>query len=230
MLKRSLLLPVTYGLGLILLAQCGKQDSSTAPAVSAAAAVESKAPANSIPVITEGLSPAFRAVMAKLDVGGSSLSYNEATGAAAWASILDGIIQAMPPSERKDFPPDFSFTKLFTILGLDSLSAVGTSSRTRADGSFHSRAVAYMPSGRQGLMTLTGGPAAKLQLLEIAPKNTDVGIELTLNLKDFTREALPKIMAFVPQQERAKAEAELAAAEPGRRAKLDSRTPRGPLP
>ncbi len=154
-------------------------------------------------VITEGLSPAFNAVASHLELGGCSYQYSEAGGWKLMAGFMDEIIKAMPASERKDMPPDFNFTRIIDMLGVDSVVATGSSSRRRADGTYHSRSFAYMPQGRKGLMTLSGGPAAKWLLHETAPKDTDLALEFSINLKDFARDTLPQFLRFMPAKERA---------------------------
>lgn len=200
-----------YSLGLIFLAQCNKNDvpaTSDSVVTPAAAVASANTSAGSVPLVKEGLSPAFRSVTSHLDLGGCSFSYAEVNPGSSWASMLDSILSVVPESERKDFPPGFSFGKIFNVLGLDSVTAVGSSARQRSDGTFHSRAIAYAPSGRIGLLSLTGGPATKLLLLEMAPKETDLGIELSLDIKDFMRDSWPKLLSLVPSEERAKMEAE----------------------
>lgn len=154
-------------------------------------------------VITEGLSPAYNAVASHLELGGCSYQYSEAGGLKLMAEFMDEIIKAMPASERKDMPPDFSLAKVFDMLGMNSVVATGSSSRRRADGTYHSRSFAYMPQGRKGLMTLSGGPATKWLLHETAPKDTDLALEFSINLKDFARDTLPQFLAFMPAKERA---------------------------
>ncbi len=166
-------------------------------------------------VITEGLSPAFNTVASHLELGGCSFNYSEAGGMASYAQFMDEIMQSLPASERKDLPPNFSIAKFFNLLGLDSVAATGSSSRRRADGSFHSRFFTYMPQGRKGLMTLTGGPATKLLLHEVAPKDTDLALEFSFNLKDFARDTLPQFLQFMPTKERGEFEKQLHTPAPG---------------
>jgi type II secretory pathway pseudopilin PulG len=130
------------------------------------------------------------------------------------AHFLDQIIQAMPERERRDFPPGFTFEKLFRILGLDSIAATGASTRARGDGTFHSRAFAHAPQGRKGLLTLSGGPAAKLMLLDFAPKDTDLALEFPIHLNDFVKDAMPEIIAMIPPGDRVGFEHEMSVPQP----------------
>ncbi|MEI6533762.1 MAG: hypothetical protein WCN98_00365 [Verrucomicrobiaceae bacterium] len=165
-------------------------------------------------VISDGLSPAFQAVASHLELGGCSYEYSEAGGMEVLAEFMDEVIKAMPAAERKDLPPDFSLVKFFKMLGMDSVTATGSSSRQRADGSFHSRSFAYVPQGRKGLMTLSGGPAAKWLLHETAPKDTDIALEFSINLKDFAHKTLPQFMGFMAAPERAKFDKQMNTPDP----------------
>ncbi len=196
------------GLAALTFTQCNKPGAGTS--AGSPPTVNPGATGNSIALIGEGASPSFRAVASRLELGGRSFEYSETGGAPALAAFLDEIIKALPASERKDIPAGFTFAELFSLLGVDSVAATGSSSRARADGSFHSRSFAYMPQGRKGLLTLGGGPAAKLMLLDIAPKDTDLALEFPLYLKDFAREAMPKILAMIPPAERAQVERQMS--------------------
>ena len=175
-------------------------DAAEAPAASA----------NSVALVGDGASASFRAVASHLELGARSFEYSEAGGAKMLAHFLDQIIQSLPERDRKDFPPGFTFEKLFRILGLDSIAATGASTRARGDGSFHSRAFAHTPQGRKGLLTLSGGPAAKLMLLDFAPKDTDLALEFPIHLNEFVSEAMPEIIAMIPARERADFAREMA--------------------
>ncbi len=206
-MKRTSLLKrfaqVTLALASLTFTQCKPAADSPAGTTANAAAPKSAASENSVALIGEGSSASFRTVASHLELGARSFEYSEAGGAKMLANFLDEIIKALPERGRKDFPPGFTFEKLFQLLGLDSIAATGASTRARGDGTFHSRAFAHTPQGRKGLLTLGGGPAAKLILLDVAPKDTDLALEFPIHLNDFTRETLPGILAMIPQAERA---------------------------
>ena len=210
---KSLFLPKRFalaiaGLAALTFTQCKKPDAA-APAGSLPT-VNAGATGNSVALIGEGASPSFRAVASRLELGGRSFEYSETGGAPALAAFLDEIVKAIPAADRKDIPAGFTFAKLFRLLGLDSVAATGSSSRVRADGAFHSRSFAYMPQGRKGLLTLSGGPAAKLMIHDVAPKDTDLALEFPLYLKDFAREVMPEILAMIPPAERAQVEQQMS--------------------
>ena len=202
---------VTLALASLTFTQCDKPAADT-PAGSTTTTPASKpaAPGNSVALVSEGASASFRTVTSHLDLGARSFEYSEAGGVKMLVGLLDEIFKALPERERKDFPPGFTFEKLFQLLGLDSIAATGASSRARGDGSFHSRSFAHTPQGRKGLLTLSGGPAAKLMLLDLAPKDTDLALEFPINLKDIARDTLPGILAMIPPKERATFEQEMA--------------------
>jgi type II secretory pathway pseudopilin PulG len=201
-------LQIIAGLAALTFTQSDKAGAET-PAGSTPATTAG-AGGNSVALIGEGASPAFRAVASRLEIGGRSFEYSETTGATILATFLDEIMKVLPETERKDIPAGFTFANLFHLLGLDSITATGSSVRARADGAFHSRTFAYMPQGRKGLMTLSGGPAAKLMLLDVAPKDTDLALEFPLYLKDFARDVMPEILAMIPPGERAGFEHEMS--------------------
>lgn len=202
---------VTLALASLAFTQCDKPAADT-PAGSTTTTPASKpaAPGNSVALVGEGASASFRTVTSHLDLGARSFEYSEAGGVKMLVGLLDEIFKALPERDRKDFPPGFTFEKLFQLLGLDSIAATGASSRARGDGSFHSRSFAHTPQGRKGLLTLSGGPAAKLMLLDLAPKDTDLALEFPINLKDIARDTLPGILAMIPPKERATFEQEMA--------------------
>src|SRR5690242_20163859 len=79
--------------------------STSAPANVAAPAVPAPSPAGSAAVVTEGLSPSFRAVASRLELGGASFAYEESNGTMALAALLDRFMSLVPAAERKGLPP-----------------------------------------------------------------------------------------------------------------------------
>lgn len=205
---------VTLALTSLTFTQCNKAAADTpagsTPNTKSAAPGAGGASGISAALIRDGASASFGKVTSHLELGGRSFEYSEAGGAKMLATFLDEIIKMLPERDRKDLPPGFTVAKLVEILGLDSIAATGASSRARGDGSFHSRAFAHMPQGRKGLLTLSGGPAAKLMLLDVAPKDTDLALEFPISLKDFAREALPGILAMIPPGDRTSFEHEMS--------------------
>ena len=188
-----------------LLAQCNK----TPQAVVSAAPVTPAVP--SVPLITENASPHFMKVASHLELGGASFNYADQEGLVSLiATLLDEALKSVPEEQRKDLPKDFSVTRIFKELGLDSVKAVGGSSRRLDSGNFHSRTYAYMPGGRKGLMTLNGGLAEPFLIHQTAPKGTDLSLEFPIHLKTLGTETLNSFLGMVPEKARAEAEAPLA--------------------
>jgi hypothetical protein len=204
---------VVLALAALTFTQCNKP-AADSPAGPASTTTSSKsagaASGNSVATVAEGASPSFRAVASKLELGGRSFEYSEAGCAPALAAFLDEIMKALPEQERRGIPPGFTFAKLSQLLGLDAVAATGSSARARGDGSFHSRTFAHMPQGRKGLMTLSGGPAAKLMMLDFAPKDTDLALEFPIHFNEFARDVLPGILDMIPPSERTGFEHEMS--------------------
>lgn len=172
-------------------------------------------PKNAAPVIADGLSPSFRAVVSHLELGGCFFNYTEAGGMPFLVTLFDELVKVAPESERKQLPAGFSFSGVYSMLGLEGLEAVGSSSRERADGGFHSRMFSYIPHGRTGLLGLAGGPAEKLLLTDFAPKDTDFAIEFPIHLKGVAATALPTILKMLPPAEQAKLDEQMIEPLPG---------------
>jgi len=219
-MRYNLLRLVTTGFALLILTQCDEKRPQ-APGTATAPAPATAVPAGAVPaavksasgspaLVTDGLSPAFLAVASHLELGGRDFSYNEAGGTMALAGLLDRIMQALPVTERKGLPADFTVTKVFQMLGLDCITAAGSSVRRRADHDYHSRAFVYTPGGRKGLVTLSGNAAAKLMLLDLAPQETDLALEFPLYLKGFSREVLAMAADFMPAADKTQFEAQIS--------------------
>ncbi|MGV3661077.1 MAG: hypothetical protein ACO1TE_12895 [Prosthecobacter sp.] len=197
-----LLLPAVLGL-----AQCNKS------AVSEAGAAASTVPG--LALVKEGVSPHFHAVASKLEVGGSSFSYaEEGEIMSLLGSLVEEVMKSMPEAEKAKLPPNFSFKKVFGLVGLDSIKASGMSSRKLPNGLNHQRSFVYTPEGRQGLLTLSGGPAEPLLVPLLAAKDTDLAFEFPIHLKDWFAQAWPLVMEYAPTEQRQMIEAMASAPQP----------------
>jgi hypothetical protein len=175
-----------------------------------------KAMASVIPLISEGLSPHFRTVVSRLEVGGSSFTYFESDTSTDWfRSLLEQMIENLPEKERAQLPPKFSLARLFGVVGLDSVAAGGVSSRLGADGRRYSRAYLYTPEGRKGLLALTGGEAEPLLMHRHAVAGSDFAIEFPLRLKDWFVQAWDAVVEMAPATAQAQLEAGLQSKVPG---------------
>ncbi len=164
-------------------------------------------------LVTEGASAHFQAVASKLELGGASFTYaEEGEIMGLLGEFFEEVMKSLPKEENPKLPPDFSFRKIFGLVGLDSIKASGTSSRKTAGGMTHHRSFVYTPAGRRGLLSLTGGTPQPLLATTLAAKDTDLIIEFPLHFKDLIEQAWPVFLELVPAGERPVIEA--AAAQP----------------
>jgi len=82
------------GLAALTFTQCDKP-AENPPKVSSATPAPTAASENSVALISEGASPAFRAVASYLELGGRSYEYSETGSMPALAAFLDEILQAL---------------------------------------------------------------------------------------------------------------------------------------
>lgn len=177
------------------------------------AATDGSAPG--VVLVTEGVSPHFQKVTSHLELGGASFSYaEEGEIFTLLGKMMDEVVKSMPEKEKAKMPAGFSFKKVFGLIGLDAIKASGLSSRKTAEGFNHQRSFVYIPEGRKGLLTLSGGPAEPLLVSTLAAKGTDLAIEFPLHLKDWTAQAWPVITELAPPEERAMFEAMASAPQP----------------
>lgn len=186
-MKSRLVLLIALVLGL---AHCNKSPSS--PGVGS----------TGLDVVSEGKSPHFLAVASHLEVGGASFTYSEEEGTIKiLTGLLDELIQGLPAEESAKLPTGLTARKVFGLLGLESLKASGTSSRDLGNGVTHNRSFAYTPSGRRGLLSLTGGSATPFLTRELAPLGTDLAVEFPLHLSEIATE-WSAIVGLLPVEQR----------------------------
>ncbi len=146
------------------------------------AALTAPALAQVAPVKPEDASQHFAAVAKHLELGGLYFSYMDVDGdLAGFGSVLDRLLDLMRP-EVPDIPKELSAAKIIEALGLNSVKAVGLSSRRAGDGLYHNRALLYMPDGPKGLMKLFGGKAAPLPVAAWAPADCGAAMQMDLTL------------------------------------------------
>jgi type IV pilus assembly protein PilA len=137
-------------------------------------------------VPAEGRSPVAAAIANHLEYGGEVFAVFDINGdlAAAgdkYASLLSTVLKQAPagsPYAKLDFHA------LFQRLGLYGIAGGGISSwRVPNDVLYHNRAFLYVPDGRQGLLQIAGDAPAPFISPTLAPVDTDLAYESTLNLK-----------------------------------------------
>ena len=143
----------------------------------------------------------FNAVNNQLDTGGTVYGYISVDGdLAAVGEFVSGIsrqIQENAPKGGK-LPPlvQVDVPKILGISGLDSVSAIGFSSK-RAELGFRNKAYIHAPEGRTGLLRAFGDEPKPFEVIKMAPAGTDIAISQALNLKqvyDTVQEAAGVIM------------------------------------
>lgn len=151
-------------------------------AVSASAALCASAAADVIPVKPEDGSKHFAAVSKHLELGGPFFSYVDIDGDfASLAEIGDKFIE-IARKNGSGIPKDLSAAKIIEALGLNSVKALGLSSRGLGKDLYHNRALVYMPDGPKGLMKLFGGKAAPYRITSFAPANSGLAMQVELSL------------------------------------------------
>lgn len=151
----------------------------TAGALSAALVTSSFA---QTPVKPEDGSKHFAAVARHLEVGGLFFGYMDVDGDLAALGKLGDKFINLARAEQEDIPKELSAAAIIEALGLNSVKAIGLSTRAAGPELFHNRALLYMPEGPKGLLKLFGGKAAPLQIASWAPADTGIAFQMDLSL------------------------------------------------
>jgi hypothetical protein len=118
-------------------------------------------------------SPHFDAVSSELQLGGTVYLYADIDGDAERASdFLLGVLRDSPELLTLSAPARLNATAMARVLGLDRARAVGLSSY-ESEGLFRNRGFIYADA-REGLLRVLGGQPAKFDMVEIAPRSTDL--------------------------------------------------------
>ena len=143
----------------------------------------------------------FNAVNSQLDTGGTVYGYisvdGDLTAVGEFVSGISRQIQENAPKGGKlPVLVQVDVPKILDISGLDSVSAIGFSSK-RAEVGFRNKAYIHAPEGRTGLLRAFGDTPQPFEVVKMAPAWTDIAISQTLNLKqvyDTVQEAAGVIM------------------------------------
>ena len=146
------------------------------------AALAASAVAQVPQVKPEDASKHFAAVSKHLELGGLYYSYMDVDGDLAALGKLGDRFLDLARKETKEIPKDLSAVKIIDALGLNSVKAIGMSTRAAGKELYHNRALLYMPDGPKGLMKLFGGKAAPLQIASWAPADTGAALQMDLTL------------------------------------------------
>lgn len=176
----SLLLAV----GLIGLASCGSKSGPEAvvpPVAPVAETAAAKSIAAELPMAPEkGQWKHAGTITSHLEFGGHSFSYSSHEELhemiAGLLGFAEKAIAASAPEGQA-----FRLVKPYEELGISRLVGSGRSMR-KSGKQWHHRGIWLMPDGRKGLMALAGGEAKPWLVGQLAPKDTDVVIEMNLDI------------------------------------------------
>jgi hypothetical protein len=132
-------------------------------------------------VPAEGRSAHFEAVASRLQLGGQLFGYIDVDGDLA---KLAKLIQSQFGNAADGVPPHLKaldVERVLSDLGLGGIKAMGMSSYETSEKT-HSRAFLYIPEERQGLLKVFGGDASPFTALSLAPADTDLMVEQTVDL------------------------------------------------
>ena len=130
----------------------------------------------------------FSKVSSELDTGGEFFTYIELEGdVAKFTESADALLDLVRENDTENAfaaLSDLDATGLMKPLGLDGIAALGMSSVASEDGaSFLNKTFIHTPGGREGLLSLGGGPAHPLHVLEYAPAGSDIVYEADIDLR-----------------------------------------------
>ncbi len=155
---------------------------STFAAAGLSAALCASATADVIPVKPEDASKHFAAVSKHLELGGLFFTYVDVDGDLANLGAMGDTFVEMARKQSKGINPGLSVAKIVDALGLNSVKAVGLSSRAEGDGLYRNRGLLYMPDGPKGLFKLFGGKAAPYKVTSFAPSDSGMALQMDLSL------------------------------------------------
>lgn len=155
---------------------------STLAAAGLGALLCSSAAADPIAVKPEDGSKHFAAVSKHLELGGLFFGYIDIDGDFnRFAEVGDRILDIVR-KQQPGIPDELKAVKLVEALGLNSVKALGLSSRSLGKDIYHNRALVYMPEGPKGLMKLFGGKPAPYQIAQFAPADAGMAVQTELTL------------------------------------------------
>jgi hypothetical protein len=130
-----------------------------------------------------GRSAHFEAVASRLQLGGKLFGYVDVDGDLA---KIANMIHSQFGDTADQLPPHLNaldVDRVLSDLGLGGIKAMGMSSYEAGEQT-HSRAFLYIPEERQGLLKVFGGDAGPFAALSLAPADTDLVVEQTLDLSE----------------------------------------------
>lgn len=130
----------------------------------------------------ESLSPHFEAVSKHLELGGVFYAFADIdSDIKDVTKMIDNLLNTMRENGDSPIPPKLTAAGIVNELGLDSIKALGASSRKKGDA-YHNRAFLATGNGPTGLLKIFGGKAAPFLSSTLAPAGSDIVMEEDLNL------------------------------------------------
>jgi hypothetical protein len=130
----------------------------------------------------ESLSSHYGNVSKHLELGGVFYGYADIdTDIQDITKLIDSLMGSAREKGSSPIPPNLTAAGIVNELGLDSIKAIGASSRKKGD-LFHNRAFLATPNGPSGILKLLGGKAAPFLSPSLAPNGADLVVEEDLNL------------------------------------------------
>ncbi len=125
----------------------------------------------------------FEKTLRHLDLGGDFFLYSDVDGdLEKLAGVFDDVLKQISVAEPDLDLSKIHLAKLFKIVGLDHIKAVGLSSYKTEDG-YRNNAFILDDGERTGLMKFLNGEPGALDIPTWAPQNSDLVVERDLNLK-----------------------------------------------
>ncbi|MFT5104860.1 MAG: hypothetical protein ACI9UA_000478 [Pseudoalteromonas tetraodonis] len=130
----------------------------------------------------DGRSKHFDAVASHLHVGGSVFAYMDVDGdVEKLAGVIQNFLKGIPADQMPPHIAKLDLAKLLDDMGLGGIEAMGMSSFKNGD-LYHNRAYMHVPDGRKGFLKMFGGDAAPFVAGTLAPVDSDLVMEQTINL------------------------------------------------
>ena len=125
----------------------------------------------------------FDAVSQHLNLGGTVYGYMDIDGdVEKFADLIQGLLDRVVEEGAPPHLEKLKLSKVLADLGLDGVEALGMSSIKKGK-LHHNRAYAHIPAGRKGLLKIVGGDASPFAANKLAPADTDLIIEQSLNIR-----------------------------------------------
>jgi hypothetical protein len=128
----------------------------------------------------------FAAVNGHLDLGGTLYAYMDVDGdVEKIAGMAQGFLDIAKQEAGADMPPhlkNLNVTDVLDELGLSGIEAMGASS-VKDGAIYHNKAYVHIPGGRKGLLKILGGGAAPFASKVLAPADSDLAWEMTLDVQ-----------------------------------------------